>query len=146
MKTAVYVFLALLLVCLLIPATAEGNAGTFTVAEPNPEATAEDYEGNWVCTYADIGGRLFEAESDLELLGMDSLLTLKIENGTAAFTGLAELGTDPLPLTFSEGNMCFMPEENVTVFTLRLLQDGTVSMNFNMIEFGPTLYLFPSEA
>jgi sodium-dependent dicarboxylate transporter 2/3/5 len=69
---------------------------------------------------------------------------LKIEDGMAFFTGMPELETEPLPVTFADGALCFQPEENVIVFTLQLLEDGALSMRFNMIEFGPVLYLFPA--
>ena len=140
MKKTVCILAALALLCAMLPGLAEG----YTPGEPDPAATAQDYEGNWVCAYADIAGTVFAAETDLERLGMTSLLTLKIENGMASFTGLPELSAEPLPLTFADGALCFQPEENVIVFTLQMLEDGCLSMCFNMVQFGPTLYLFPS--
>ena len=140
MKKAVCILAALALLCAMLPALAE----SYTPGEPDPEAEAQDYEGSWVCAYADIAGNMLDAQNELETLGMTSLLTLKIEDGMAFFTGMPELETEPLPMIFADGALCFQPEENVTVFTLQLLEDGALSMRFNMIEFGPVLYLFPA--
>ena len=140
MKKAVCILAALALLCAMLPAMAE----SYTPGEPDPEAAALDYEGSWVCAYAEIAGNMLDAQNELETLGMTSLLTLKIEDGMAIFTGMPELEAEPLPMTFADGALCFQPEENVIVFTLQMLEDGCLSMCFNMVQFGPTLYLFPS--
>lgn len=145
MKKIVSILMIILMICAFLPAMAENAAETFVPAELNPEATEADYAGEWACAWAMIRGNLFAAETNLEALGMDSLLTLKIENGMGTFTGLKELGADPLPLVFVDGTLVFEPEKDIRVLTLQLLQDGTVSMNFNMVEFAPTLYLFRAE-
>ena len=49
--------------------------------------------------------------------------TLKIAEGKATFTGIAEMGTDPVALIFADGELSFVPEKDVKVFTLRLLMD-----------------------
>ena len=136
MKKLTSIFLVLVLLLPVLPTMAE-----YTAADAYPDALAENYSGDWICAYGEVNGKVFEAESNLETLGMDSLLTLRIEDGTASFTGIKELGTDPMPLTFADGAMLFQPEEGVTVLTLQLLQDDVISMKFNMIPFGPTLYL-----
>ena len=141
MKKFLSVLLALL--CLAIPVLAE-DAALYIPAETNPEAQAEDFTGEWICKCAMVQ-EMVETESNLEMLGMTDVLTLKIEDGFAVFSGIPELGSDPIPLTFEEGALFFQPAPEVRVFSLRMLLDGTVAMTFDMIQFGPTLYLFPVE-
>lgn len=143
MKKFVSILLVLMLICLTISSLAEG---AFTVTDPNPEATEEDYAGDWVCAYAGHGKDVFDAASHLSDLGMESLMTIHIENGLVSFTGMPDIGTDPLPFKYADGAMVFEPEEGVTVFTLQLLQDGTLSMKFNMVEVAAVLYLFRADA
>ena len=138
MKTFVSILLALILVCMAVSTIAEG---TFVVTDPNPNALEEDYAGDWVCAYAGHDKNVFDAESHLSDLGMESLMTIHIENGLASFTGMPDIGTDPIPFKYADGAMVFEPEEGVTVFTLQLLQDGTLSMKFNMVEVAAILYL-----
>ena len=143
MKNFVSVLLALLLVCVTVSSMAEQP---FAVAEPNPEALEADYAGDWVCAYAGHGKDAFEAEPHLSDLGMESLMTVHIENGFASFTGMPDMGADPLPFHYADGAMVFEPEEGLVIFTLQLLQDGTLSMKFNMVEAAAVLYLFRAEA
>ena len=42
--------------------------------------------------------------------------------------------------------MVFESEKGFVIFTLQLLQDGTLSMKFNMGEAAAILYLFRAEA
>ncbi|MBQ6961481.1 MAG: hypothetical protein IJP78_10945 [Clostridia bacterium] len=143
MMKFVSILLALLLVCLTVSSMAEQP---FAVAEPNPEALEADYAGDWLCAYAGHGKDVFEAESHLSDLGMESLMTIHIENGLVSFTGMPEMGTDPFPFRYADGAMVFEPEEGLVIFTLQLLRDGTLSMKFNMVEAAAVLYLFRVEA
>ena len=143
MMKFVSILLALLLVCLTVSSMAEQP---FAVAEPNPEALEADYAGDWLCAYAGHGKDVFEAESHLSDLGMESLMTNHIENGLVSFTGMPEMGTDPFPFRYADGAMVFEPEEGLVIFTLQLLRDGTLSMKFNMVEAAAVLYLFRVEA
>lgn len=142
-KHFVSILLALLLVCLTASSMAET---AFAVAESNPEALEADYEGDWICAYAGHGQEVFDAESHLGDLGMESLMTIHIENGFASFNGMPDMGADPIPFTYVDGAMVFEPEEGLKIFTLQLLQDGTLSMKFNMVEMAAVLYLFRVEA
>ena len=143
MMKFVSILLALLLVCLTVSSMAEQP---FAVAEPNPEALEADYAGDWLCAYAGHGKDVFEAESHLSDLGMESLMTIHIENGLVSFTGMPEMGTDPFPFRYADGAMVFEPEEGLVIFTLQLLRDGTLSMKFYMVEAAAVLYLFRVEA
>ena len=127
MKKFVSILLALMLVCLTVSSMAEQP---FTVAEPNPDAQEADYAGDWVCAYAGHGKDAFEAESHLSDLGMESLMTIHIENGLASFTGMPDMGTDPLPFHYADGAMVFEPEEGLVIFTLQLLQENEFIRNF----------------
>ena len=139
MKKFVCILFALMLACLAASSIAEEP---FTVTDPNPEAREEDYAGDWICAYAGHGKDAFDAASHLSDLGMESLMTIHIENGFASFTGMPDIGTDPIPFKYVDGSMVFEPEEGFRVFTLQLLQDGTLSMKFNMVEVAAVLYLF----
>ena len=132
MKRTFLLLMALLLVWAVLPAGAEVPE---TVAEVNPEAAPEDFAGEYVCGYLLVQGKPVPA--DLEAMRTEEVPTLRIEGETAVFTGLTEMGTDPVKLVFADGTLCFEPEENVRVFTLRLLQDDTVTMTFDMMEFAP---------
>ncbi len=111
MKNFVSILLALLLVCLTVSSMAEQP---FTVAEPDPEALEADYAGDWICAFAGHGKDVFDAESHLSDLGMESLMTIHIENGFASFAGMPDMGTDPFPFQYVDGAMGFEPEDGVT--------------------------------
>lgn len=143
MKKLLSVLLALMLACLSAASLAET---AFTLTDPDPKAPEEAYAGDWVCAYAGQGKDVFDAPSHLSDLGMESLLTIHIEDGFVSFSGIPEIGSDPFPFRYTEGAMVFEPEEGLTVFTLQLLQDGTLSMKFNMVEAAAVLYLFRAEA
>ena len=141
MKKITAILLSLLLALTALPAVAE-----YTAQEPAPDALMEDYFGPWICVWAEVAGNMFEAETDLEILGMDTILTLIVdEDGMAAFTGIPELSAEKMPLTFLDGAMLFEPEAGFTVLTLQLLQDGVIRMTFNMVPGAPTLYLCRDE-
>ena len=142
-KTAMILLMTL---CLLLPVMANGESARYTPAAPVQEAKAEDYAGEWICLYASITGEVIDTESHLDELGMESVLTVSVEGAEATFSGLPELGPGALPVVFSEGAMYFEPEEGIRVLTLRMLEDGAMVMNFSMMEFAPTLYLFRSGA
>ena len=67
MKKCLSILLILLLACALLPAAAEETPADFTPAEPDLEATAEAFAGDWICVWAEVRGNLFLAETDLEV-------------------------------------------------------------------------------
>lgn len=142
MKKTASLLLAFVLLWMMIPAMAEGKA--FTIADVNSEATLEDFSGEYVCTFISFGDTVLPAT--LEVMQTQEIPTLKIAEGKATFTGIAEMGTDPVALIFADGELSFVPEKDVTVFTLRLLMDGVVSMTFDVIEAAPVFYFTPAEA
>lgn len=144
MKKTAAMLLALLIACAGVLAAAEES---YVPADPDLQARTEDYAGAWVCLYAGWPGNMMKTADHLEDLYVTEAPIMKIEGTAAVFTGLTEMGTDPVPLTEEEdGALSFIPEENVKVFTLRLLHDGVIAMKFNMIEFAPVFYFFPADA
>ncbi|MBQ7454895.1 MAG: hypothetical protein IJS53_00510 [Clostridia bacterium] len=141
MKRMMILLLAALLACVSVLSFAEAPEAPYVPAKPNAEALAEDYQGEWLCAWAQLRDEVFEAESDLEVLGMTEALTLTIGDGFAVALGIPELEGDPLPMTFEEGALVFQPVPEVRVFTLQLLEDGVMSLTFNMVEGAPVLYL-----
>ncbi len=73
--------------------------------------------------------------------------TLTIDGDEAVVVGLSELGTDPLKLQFENGELYWVPpEKDVRVFTLRLLEDGTVTLSFDTIPEAPVFHFDPIES
>lgn len=139
MKRISALILALMMVCLAAFAAAE-------VAAPKEDAQAEDFAGAWVCSYVVThDGKKLDAATNLEVMNTQEVPTLTIEGNFAAFAGFAEMGTDPVPLTFADGAFAFEPEANVRIFTLRYLEDGALSLTFDMVQFAPTFYFIPAE-
>ena len=137
--------IALLIALLMLPALVFAAEG-YTPAEPKTDASAEDYNGEWICRYAGSGSNISEVESRLESFGMHSVLTMEFRDGTASFVGISEMENGPVPFTLSDGAMVFEPEEGVRVFTLKMLQDGVIVLTFDMVDVAVPLYLFRVEA
>ena len=140
--------LALLLAALLLALPACGRAAPAATETPAAEPaepavpTAEDFAGAYACTHMIVNGQMQEA--DPETLRVDQLPTMTVADGFATFTGLTEMGTDPVPLDYADGALCFIPEPSTTVFTLNLLDDGMVTMTFNMIPNAPVFCFSPA--
>ena len=142
MKKIFAVLLVLALAAILLPASAE----SYTPAAQKADAVPEDFIGDWVCKYADNRGTIVDAESHLEELGMYKPMTVSIGDTLAEFSGIQEMESGAMPISFAGGTMVFEPEPGVTVFTLTPLEDGAIMMKFNMIEGAWPLYLFKVEA
>ena len=123
----------------------------WTPAEVNPEAAAEDFEGEWAIAKVNTLGMMLDAAS----AGMGDI-GVKIENGAILFTGSADsvtffVGTDPLPLAYENGALGYSIEipndaEPIT-FTMKaeLLQDGTLALTIDM-GYGDTIMYFTKAA
>ena len=113
-----------------------------TLADIKADATLEDYAGEYTCVCLFMQDNLIPATP--ETMQEAEIPTLKIENDEATFTGFAEMGTDPVKLTFEDGMLYFEPEKDDRVFTLQLLEDGMVTMKFNQIEMAPVFCFMPA--
>ena len=127
-----------LLLCavLLVLLTAWNVQGFAETAAPGPQA--EDFAGAYLCTTISFG------EDVILPLEGDGPCILKIEGYEALIDGIPELGTEPLPLQYADGELYFQPaDEDERVFTLRLLEDGMVTLIFDRIPEAPTFRFDP---
>ena len=121
-------------------------------AEVNPEAAAEDYEGEWAIAKVYTLGMLVDADA----VGVGDL-GVKIENGAISFTGSADfvtfyLGTDPVQLTYEDGVLGISidipndAEPMAYQLTAQMLEDGMLAVTTDM-GYGETcMYLTRTEA
>ncbi|MBQ7519786.1 MAG: hypothetical protein IJU12_05660 [Clostridia bacterium] len=126
---------AVLLLAALMAWNIQGFAET---AAPVPQP--EDFAGAYLCTTISFGKDVI-----LPLEGEGPYI-LRIDGYEALIDGFPELGTEPLPLEYAEGELYFQPpEENERVFTLRLLEDGVVTLTFDRIPEAPVFRFDPVE-
>jgi hypothetical protein len=120
-------------------------------AEVNPNAAAEDFEGEWTIAKVHMLGMMLDAAS----AGMGDL-GIKIENSAISFTGSADsvtsfVGTDPLELSYENGALSFsmeIPNDAVPItFTMKaeMLQDGMMAVTIDM-GYGATILYFARAA
>ena len=121
--------------------------GTWMPAAVNPEAAAEDFDGEWVITKVSMMNMTLDAES----AGMGDM-GVKIENSAISFTGSAEsvtffLGTDPVQLNYEDGALGLsidIPNDaQPMTFTVKaeLLEDGMMAVTIDM-GYGETCMYF----
>ena len=91
----------------------------------------EDFAGEYTCSTISFGDNVVP-------LGEGAPYTLTITGDEAVVVGIQELGTDPLKLSFENGELFWIPpEEDVRVFTLRRQEDGLVTLTFDQIPEAP---------
>ena len=116
-----------------------------TLAEVNPEAAAEDFEGTWTAAYVNYEGMTLDAAA----AGVS--FNMIIENSSLRFDGDAEsmtffLGTDPIPMTYENGALNFSKEipNDAAPLTITLkvemLQDGMAEMTLDTGMGAMTVY------
>ena len=124
------------------------------LAEVNPDAAVEDFEGDWVCKYMSMKGMTLDiTQIPLESLGATQIPSLKVEGSAVTLTGMDSLaGADPLEMTFADGALTFdlgakvgMPDLGMAINVL-MLQDGMVDFNVNMGDEIVDLYFAPADA
>lgn len=114
-----------------------GGQVAFAAEAAEFEPMAEDFVGNYTCTTISFGELIVPMEEE-------EPYTLSIDGDEATIVGFNELGTDPLPLSFKDGELFFMPpDEDERVFTLRLLEDGVVTLSFDRIPEAPVFRFDP---
>ena len=115
---------------------AEEKVSQPTATDMTP--TAEDFAGEYSCTTIAFGKNIVPLDEDP--------YTLTIDGEEAVVVGIKELGTDPLKLQYDDGELYWVPlEENERVFTLRLLEDGVVTLTFDPIPEAPVFRFDPVE-
>lgn len=99
----------------------------------------EDFAGEYTCTTIMFGSNVMPLQEEP--------YTLSINGDEAAIVGFEELGSDPLKLQFEDGEMYFAPpEEDERVYTLRLQDDGVVTLTFDRIPEAPIFRFDPVES
>ena len=97
---------------------------------------AEDFAGEYTCTTISFGDDVLPLQEEPYMLTIDG--------DEAVVVGINELGTDPLKLQFEDGELYWVPpEEDTRVFTLRLLEDGVVTLSFDTIPEAPVFRFDP---
>lgn len=110
------------------------------LAEADPTAAEESFDGNWEPAYIEKDGFLKEASEEDEL----TLPLVSIKNSMLAFEDDSEIfafyfGTAPIQMTYENGKMsCLAAMENESdasalEIQAELLQDGTLSLK---LDFG----------
>ena len=124
------------------------------LAEVNPDAALEDFEGDWICKYMAMNGMTLDiTQIPLENLGATQVPSLKVEGSAVTLTGMDSLaGSDPLEMDFADGTLTFdlgakvgMPDLGMAINVL-MLQDGMVDFNVNMGDEIVDLYFAPADA
>ena len=132
----------------------QGNVAEIELAEVNPDAAVEDFEGDWVCKYMSMKGMTLDiTQIPLESLGATQIPSLKVEGSAVTLTGMDSLaGADPLEMTFADGALTFdlgakvgMPDLGMAISVL-MLQDGMVDFNVNMGDEIGDLYFAAADA
>ena len=103
------------------------------VADVNPAAAAEDFEGTWEIAYVGYNGMIIDpSTTGQEMPG------LVVENGAMKFTGNSSMsqafGTNAIPLTFADGALGMSVSMGETSYGIKLemLEDGMLALTANM--------------
>ena len=122
-----------------------------TIAEVNPEAAAEDFEGKWAPAYVNFEGMTLDAAASGVTFGVI------IENSSLRFEGEAEsmtffVGTDAIPMAYENGALNFSVElandAAPMTITLRaeILQDGMLALVLDTGMGSMTVYFVKAAA
>ena len=103
------------------------------IAEVNPAAAAEEFEGTWAVAYVGYNGMVIDpSASGQEMPG------LVVENGAMRFTGDSSMsqafGTNSIPLAYADGALSMSVALGETSYGLKLemLQDGMLALTATM--------------
>ena len=111
------------------------------LAEVNPAAAAEDFEGDWTIKYVSMAGMVIDAS-----LSQEALPGLNITDSALKFTGESSMGTmfgdSALPLTYADGALSFVMTLGETSITIKaeMLQDGMLGLTIDMGETTMGMY------
>ena len=118
------------------------------LAEADPDATAEAYEGEWTCKMLQVSGMLFDVEQvPVESLGLEGIPSLRIEGSTVTFIGFGKLmDAEPLAFEYADGVLKHVMIEGIMETTITMLQDGTILLDLGIGEEGPFFCFAPATA
>ena len=117
------------------------------LADVNPAAAAEDFEGTWDIVYVGYNGIVVDASASAE-----QLPGLVVENGAMKFTGDSSMamvfGSNALPLTYADGALSLSLALGETSYGLKLemLEDGMVALTASMGEMNVNMYFVKAAA
>lgn len=117
------------------------------LAEVNPAAAAEDFEGSWSIAYVGYGEMVVDASVSTE-----PLPGLVVENGAMKFTGESSMsqvfGENPLQLAYADGALSFSVALGETTYGIKLemLADGMLAMTVNMGSINVFMYFVKAAA
>ena len=132
----------------------QADVAEIVLAEVNPDAALEAFEGDWICKYMAMNGITLDiGQIPLENLGATQIPSLKIEGSSVTLTGMDSLaGGKALDMTFADGALVFdlgallgMEDTDMSIKVL-MLQDGMVDFNVNMAGETVDLYFAPADA
>lgn len=118
------------------------------LAEADPEATAEAFEGEWTCNMLKLSGMLFDiAQVPVESLGLEGIPSIKIENSTVTFIGFGNLmDAEPLAFEYADGVLKYVLIEGIMETTITMLQDGNILLDLGIGDEGPFFCFAPAAA
>ncbi|MBR6966725.1 MAG: hypothetical protein IKH81_06530 [Clostridia bacterium] len=118
------------------------------LAEADPEAPAEAFEGEWTCNMLKMSGRLFDvAQVPVESLGLEGIPSLRIEGSAVSFIGFGNLmDAEPLAFEYADGVLKYVMIEGIMETTITMLQDGTILLDLGIGEEGPFFCFAPATA
>ena len=128
------------------PAEETAPAGEITFAKVNPDAAAEDFNGEWSIQYAAAEGKV--AANDTGEITAD----IAIKDGSISFgsgAGLSEFfGDDALKMEFADGAFSWSQSFFGVTLSLRveMLQDGMAATTVDAAGKGFTLYMVRIDA
>ena len=122
-----------------------------TIAEVNPEAAAEDFEGEWAPAYVNFEDMTVDAAA------AGVTFSVIIENSIVRFEGEADsvtffVGTDPISMAYENGAMTYSVEvandAAPTTVTLHaeILQDGMLALTLDTGTGSMTVYFVKAAA
>ena len=134
--------------------SAEGTVMTLTrepveaivLAAVNPNAAAEDFEGEWTCVYLEAAGLVMGAEATGEEAPVLTVADGKITLSGGSFSEL--LGSEAVEMPYADGKMGYelaFGELSIT-FTLEMLEDGMLAFRVGMGEETTSLYFVRAAA
>lgn len=114
----------------------------FEPAAARTDAKLEELNGEWVCTLVSMYG----LQMPPEMAEMDMRLSIAGEKVTMTLSLMGEAVTEALQAVFTDGTLTLLqsPEHELadfTAWTIRLLEDGTLSASTTMSEDPFDFYL-----
>ena len=103
------------------------------LAEVNPAAAAEDFEGDWTIKYVSMAGLTMDAT-----ITGEAMPGLNITDSGLKFTGESSMGQmfgdTALPMTYADGALSFNMSLGETSITIKaeMLQDGMLALTVDM--------------